>query len=195
MGTRNFTPPFDEGSWYKVRKDDVIFYNECVYKPMGWEEKTRFVVMRIPKEKDKEERNNDGTQLELYEDNKYKYRTFATDLLEKSNDVIRKYDGRADVENLVGESKREGLAEIPSQKFKNSYAYFQIVMLAYNIWRYMKIVASTSLSSGNAGKDDSIKGKNNGVTITKSIKDHTIRIARLVLLLEQKLFLEPTELR
>ncbi|MGB5218873.1 MAG: hypothetical protein WBN66_11315, partial [Smithella sp.] len=45
------------------------------------------------------------------------------------------YDKRADAENLIGEAKQEGLAAIPSGKFKNNYAFFQIVMLAYNPWR------------------------------------------------------------
>jgi hypothetical protein len=58
--------------------------------------------------------------------------------------VIAEYDKRADVENLVGESKREGLEAVPSAKFKNNYAYFQIVMLAYNIWRYFKMMAEIS---------------------------------------------------
>lgn len=54
--------------------------------------------------------------------------------------MIAEHDKRADVENLVGEAKREGLEAIPSGKFKNNYAFFQIVMLTYNIWRYMKIM-------------------------------------------------------
>ena len=59
---------------------------------------------------------------------------------------IVEYDKRADVENLVGEAKREGLDMIPSAKFKNNYAFFQIVMLAYNIWRYLKMIAQQSMS-------------------------------------------------
>jgi hypothetical protein len=34
----------------------------------------------------------------------------------KAHKVIAKYDKRADVENLVGEAKREGLDAIPSSK-------------------------------------------------------------------------------
>jgi hypothetical protein len=91
--------------------------------------------------------------------------------------VIAEYDKRADVENLVGESKREGLEAIPSAKFKNNYAYFQIVMLAFNLWRYFKMMAE--ISNNEEGHDsldlpyDSLKG----------LKDNLIRIARLKLLL------------
>jgi len=40
---------------------------------------------------------------------------------------------RADSENLIGEAKREGLSAVPTGKFSHNYAYFQIVMLSYNI--------------------------------------------------------------
>jgi len=56
-------------------------------------------------------------QYELFEDNIYTYRIFCTSLKGKPHKVIAEYDKRADVENLVGESKREGLAAIPSAKF------------------------------------------------------------------------------
>jgi hypothetical protein len=72
-------------------------------------------------------------QCELFEDDRYKYRIFCTDLRAKAHKVISQYDKRADVENLVGEAKREGLSAIRSSRFKNNYAYFHIVMLAYNI--------------------------------------------------------------
>jgi len=82
--------------------------------------------------------------------------------------VITRYDKRADVENLVGEAKREGLDAIPSGKFKNNYAFFQIVMLAYNIWRYMKILAHQSIDKAGSNM--------------QGIMTNTIRIARLKLL-------------
>jgi hypothetical protein len=58
---------------------------------------------------------------------------------------VAKYDKRADAENLIGQAKREGLDAIPSAKFKNNYAFFQMVMLAYNLWRYYKLLAQKSL--------------------------------------------------
>ena len=102
-----------------------------------------FVAMRIAKEKKKP--LNQPVQCMLFEDDNYTYRIFCTNLAGRAHEVIDEYDNRADVENLVGEAKREGLEMIPSGKFKNNYAFFQIVMLAYNIWRYMKMVAHRSL--------------------------------------------------
>ncbi len=94
-------------------------------------------------------------------------------VLRPSHKVIEKYDKRADVENLIGEAKREGLSAIPSTKFKNNYAYLQIVMMAYNIWRYFKIMAQGSSKDAPVPDHEPLK----------SIEDHTIRIARLKLLL------------
>lgn len=88
--------------------------------------------------------------------------------------MIAAYDKRADVENLIGEAKREGLEAIPSAKFKNNYAYFQIVMLAYNFWRYMKLLAQVSIQKGTEGGSAT-----EGLV---GIVDNTIRIARLKLL-------------
>ena len=100
--------------------------------------------MRIPKEQ--KQASNQPVQCELFEDDRYTYRIFCTSLSGKAHQVIAEYDKRADVENLVGEAKREGLEAIPSAKFKNNYAFFQLVMLAYNIWRYMKILAQMSIN-------------------------------------------------
>lgn len=141
---------------------------------MGWEASCRFVVMRILKEI----HNDTGkhVQLPLFEDDLYKYRIFCTSLKDKAHKVIAKYDKRADVENLIGEAKREGLDAIPSAKFKNNYAWFQLVMLAYNIWRYMKILAQRSIQEIPASRSDTAHGA------LKGIMDNTIRLARLKLL-------------
>ncbi len=115
-------------------------------------------------------------QCELFVDDRYKYRIFCTSLKRKAHKVIAKYDKRADVENLVGEAKREGLESIPSAKFKNNYAFFQIVMLAYNIWRYLKIMAQLDYDK-HKGYDKDI-----GPAGLKGIEQNTIRIARLKML-------------
>ena len=77
----------------------------------------------------------------------------------------------------MGEAKREGLDAIPSGKFKNNYAFFQIVMLAYNIWRYYKMMAEISVqetpSDSSRLSHDALGGLTN----------NHIRIARLKLLL------------
>lgn len=172
FGNKACNPPFDASKWYKVRKKDTIEYNEIVYQPMGWDYACRFIAMRIPKE----EKSKSETQLQLLEDDRYKYRIFVTSLKGKAHAVIEEYDKRADCENLIGEAKREGLEAIPSAKFASNYAYFQIVMLAYNIWRSFKMLAEhsqTEQSEQEKQSECSLKG----------VMDNTIRIARLKLLL------------
>jgi hypothetical protein len=171
IANRGCTPVFDAGSWYRPFKRKQTEYNSCIYQPGGWGCARRFVVMRIAKEQRRA--SNQPQQCMLFEDDNYTYRIFCTSLAGPAHLVIAEYDKRADVENLVGEAKREGLDMLPSAKFKNNYAFFQIVMLAYNIWRYMKMIAQRSISdaqpqTGGAG--------------LKGIMTNTVRIARLKLL-------------
>jgi hypothetical protein len=169
IANKRCDPPFDPAAWYRPWKRKDIEYNSCIYKPIGWDFECRFVAMRIPKEQ--KQASNQPVQCELFEDERYTYRIFCTDLPGKAHHVIAEYDKRADVENLVGEAKREGLDAIPSAKFKNNYAFFQVVMLAYNIWRYMKIMAQMSAKSCAS----QAKG-------LKNVMTNTIRIARLKIL-------------
>lgn len=169
IANKGCDPPFDPNAWYRPWKRKDIEYNSCTYKPIGWDVECRFVAMRIPKEQ--KQASNQAVQCELFEYDRYTYRIFCTDLPVKAHHVIAEYDKRADVENLVGEAKREGLDAIPSAKFKNNYAFFQVVMLAYNIWRYMKIMAQMSTKSSTS----EAKG-------FKDVMTNTIRIARLKLL-------------
>jgi len=173
FGNKVCAPPFAPAGWYKVRKKDAAEYNEVLYRPGGWGEACRFVCMRIPKEVPSE----GDTQLELLEDANYQYRVFVTDLTEAAHTVIEEYDQRADCENLIGEAKREGLEAIPSRKFGNNYAYFQIVMLAYNIWRSFKMLAAHGMRE--AGRHESLPEAG---CKAQEMVDHTIRIARLKLL-------------
>ena len=170
IANRGCTPVFDPDNWYRPFKRKAIEYNSCFYQPIGWQHPCRFVVMRILKEL--KQPSNQPQQCVLFEDDQYTYRIFCTNLAGPAHQIIADYDKRADVENLVGEAKREGLDMIPSAKFKNNYAFFQIVMLAYNIWRYMKMIAQHSVADSCPASDNILKG----------IMTNTVRIARLKLL-------------
>jgi hypothetical protein len=166
-------PTFDSKQWYRPWKRKPYEYNSTIYQPIGWKEPCRFVAMRIPKEIVESETN---VQYELFDNDKYTYRIFCTSLKGKPHKIIAQYDKRADVENLIGEAKREGLDAIPSARFKNNYAYFQIVMLAYNIWRYFKIMAQLS------SKDKNSSTSNQATQGLEAVMNNTIRIGRLKLL-------------
>lgn len=163
-------PPFDPNMWYRARKNDTIEYNECWYKPTGWPEARRFVCMRIPGSKS----NKADMQLELLEDGGYVQRDFVTNHPGKPHQAIDEYDKRADCENQIGEVKREGLSAIPTRRFMNNYAYFQIVLLAYNLWRSFKMLAEHS---------EKQKRSQEKTAAMSGIQDNTIRIARLKLLM------------
>jgi hypothetical protein len=169
IANRGCTPVFDRGSWYRPWKRKAVEFNSCFYRPGGWEHGCRFVAMRMAKEP--QPPSTQPQQCVLFEDDQYTYRIFCTNVAGAAHHIVVEYDQRADVENLVGEAKREGLDMIPSVKFKNNYAFFQIVMLAYNIWRYMKMLAQKSVSAAS---------KKLGVM--KGIVANTVRIARLKLL-------------
>jgi hypothetical protein len=166
FGNKRCDPPFPEKGWYRHGDHE---YNECEYQPMGWEETSRFVVMRIRKE------DRGDRQLKLLESENYVYRVFTTNETMRPHSVIGQYDPRADAENLIGEAQREGVLAIPSRKFQAHHAFFQIVMLAYNLWRWMKMLAAHAQQKDPARE----KGED---TLPITIADQTIRIARLKML-------------
>jgi hypothetical protein len=174
IANKRSCPAFDQKPWYRPKRRNPFEYNSCVYQPAGWKAACRFVAMRIPKHL--KAAPGAPVQYELFEDDRYTYRIFCTSLRGKPHKIIAQYDKRADVENLIGEAKREGLEAIPSAKFKSNYAYFQIVMLAYNIWRYFKMMAQLS------NRDNSPDNRDTSPDGLQGVMDNTIRIARLKLL-------------
>lgn len=170
IANKRSKPPFDPAGWYQPWKRKPYQYNSVVYQPIGWKKPCRFVAMRIPKE---DLASSEQLQWELFDEDRYTYRVFCTSLKGKAHKVVSQYDKRADVENLIAEAKREGLEATPSGKFRTNYAYFQIVMLAYNLWRYFKIMAQKSSEGVPESRHEALQG----------IEDNTIRIARLKLLL------------
>jgi hypothetical protein len=161
FGNRSATPPFPARRWYWQGEQE---YNESDYQPLGWPQKQRFVVMRIRQEEE------ESRQLKLYEGD-YVYRIFVTSLKGKPHTAIARYEGRASVENAIKEAQQEGLLAIPSKRFWSNHAFFQLVMLAYNLWRWMKLLALAQGQEGNLIQVIPWEGV-----------DHTIRIARLKML-------------
>ncbi len=166
FGNKRCAPPFPDDTWYRHGAYD---YNECVYQPQDWEQPCRFVVMRI-REDQRGER-----QLKLLEAENYLYRVFVTHEKARPHRVIDDYDQRADVENLIGEAQREGVLAIPSKRFQAHHAFFQVVMLAYNLWRWMKLVAGHAQEQKQLGQEADER-------LRITMPDHTLRIARLKML-------------
>ena len=166
FGNKRCAPLFPDDEWYRHGEYE---YNECMYQPKGWEQPCRFVVMRIRKDQ------MGDRQLNLLDSENYMYRAFVSNDPRRPHRVIKDYDQRAAAENLIGEAQREGLLAIPSRSFQAHHVFFQIVMLAYNLWRWMKMPAGHAAQEQRAGRD---------VPESQhiSLPDHTIRIARLKML-------------
>lgn len=173
FGNNASQPVFDPRRWYRPRKRAAAEYNSCRFQPVGWSSPCRFVVMRIPKEPDVK-----NAQQPLFDEERFTYRVFCTNLKTSAHKAIGIYDRRADVENLIGEVKREGLDAIPSAKFNTNAAFFQLVLLAYNIWRYFKILAQQSLEAEANPAPRAATG-----SPMRGLQTHTNRIGRLGLLL------------
>jgi hypothetical protein len=166
FGNKRCAPAFPEAGWYR---HGAYEYNEGLYQPQGWDVPCRFVVMRIPKDQ------AGDRQLPLLEGERYLYRVFVTNVPGRPHLVIADYDQRAAVEPLIGEAQREGILAIPSKRFQAHHAFFQVVMLAYNLWRWMKLLAGYAERQAQQGTP---------VPAPQRIRlpDHTLRIARLKLL-------------
>ena len=166
FGNKRCAPPFPDDGWYRHETHE---YNACLYQPAGWEAPCQFVAMRI-----RQDQRGDR-QLKLLDGENYVYRVFVTNVPGRPHTVIEEYDQRADVENLIGEAQREGVLAIPSKRFQTHHAFFQLVMLAYNLWRWMKLLAGHAERQAQQGQP---------VPDPQRIRlpDHTLRIARLKLL-------------
>lgn len=171
FGNKRCTPAFRSTKWYP---QGDYGYNETMYQPTGWHAACRFVAMRIPKEQ------MGDRQLEMFPDDEYSYRIFATNIAWKPHSVIKRYDKRASVESLIKEAQQEGILAIPSKRFLSNHAFFQIIMLAYNIWRWIKLVAGVRPDMDQSAPESS--SSHPGVAPGEEIVNHTIRLARLKML-------------
>ena len=166
FGNKRCAPAFPEAGWYR---HGAYEYNECRYQPQGWEAPCRFVVMRIPTDQ------RGDRQRTLLDGENYLSRVFVTTVPGRPHTVIADYNQRAAVEPLIGEAQREGVLAIPSKRFQTHHAFFQVVMLAYTLWRWMKLLAGHAERQAHQGTP---------VPEPQRIRlpDHTLRIARLTLL-------------
>ena len=165
FGKGRNAPVFPDEGWYRRGE---LEYNECQYQPFGWKEPCRFVSSRERKKKTK-------GQMNLLKEDNYVMRAFVTDKTIRPHNVIADYDTRASVEPLIGEAQREGLLAVPSKRFQSNHVFFQLVMLAYNLWRWMKLLAG---HSQQPDRDGEAAPQQEAIVMP----DHTIRTARLRLL-------------
>lgn len=108
---------------------------EFEYKPQRWKADHRFVVVRRPIEEDPDQ----AGQLTLFEQGRYKYSAFVTNLNIKATNVWRIYNSRANVERSIRELLYHlALSKIPTQEWTANVAFFQMLLFAYNLVLWFK---------------------------------------------------------
>lgn len=110
-----------------------IWAAEFRYCPHGWKQPRRFVAIRrpIPEEP--------SAQLHLFQMGRFTYQVFVTNLSLKPLNLWRFYNQRATAELIIRELKDAyALGKIPTRDFQSNEAFFQIVLLAYNLLNWFK---------------------------------------------------------
>lgn len=119
--------------YHRFRKDwgAAEFY----YTPYQWKKPRRFIVIRRPLPEE------DSEQLTLFTVQRYSYQVFITNLPLKPENVWYFYRGRALIEKYIRELKENfALAKIPTKNFLANQFYFHLLLFAYNIINWFKMI-------------------------------------------------------
>ncbi len=110
-----------------------VWAAELRYGPHGWPGERRFVVIRRPVPEEP------SAQLHLFQMGGYSYQVLVTNLSLQSLNLWRFYNQRARAELIIRELKDGyALGKIPTKDFEANEAFFQIVLLAYNLLNWFK---------------------------------------------------------
>jgi len=110
-----------------------VWAAEFRYCPHGWPGPRRFVAIRrrVPEEP--------SAQLHLFQMGGYSYQLLVTNLTLTPLYLWRFYNQRARAELIIRELKDAyALGKIPTRGFAANEAFFQIVLLAYNLLNWLK---------------------------------------------------------
>lgn len=110
-----------------------VWVAEFRYCPHGWPGPRRFVVIRRPVPEEP------SAQLHLFQRGGYSYQLLVTNLALTPLHLWRFYNRRARAELIIRELKDAyALGKIPTRDFLANEAFFQIVLLAYNLLNWFK---------------------------------------------------------
>ncbi len=110
-----------------------VWAAEFRYCPHGWPGPRRFVVIRRPVPAEP------SVQLHLFQMGGYSYQLLVTNLGLTPLHLWRFYNQRARAELIIRELKDAyALGKIPTKDFQANEAFFQIVLLAYNLLNWFK---------------------------------------------------------
>jgi hypothetical protein len=115
------------------RISSAVWAAEFRYCPHGWAGPRRFVVIRRPVPEEP------SAQLHLFQMGGYSYQVLVTNLSLRPLHLWRFYNQRARAELIIRELKDAyALGKIPTKDFQANEAFFQIVLLAYNLLNWFK---------------------------------------------------------
>jgi len=110
-----------------------VWAAEFRYCPHNWPGPRRFVVIRRPVPEEP------SAQLHLFQMGGYSYQVLVTNLPLTPLNLWRFYNQRARAELIIRELKDAyALGKIPTKDFLANEAFFQIVLLAYNLLNWFK---------------------------------------------------------
>ena len=108
---------------------------EFEFKPRGWEQQHRFIMVQRPLPEDPEE----AQQLTLFQAGRYAYSAFVTNLELQPWRIWKTYQARANVEKSIRELLYYfSLNKIPTQEWVANVAFLQLLLLAYNLVHWFK---------------------------------------------------------
>lgn len=103
-------------------------------KPNKWDKVRNFVVVRELKPKE------DRKQISLFESSAYKHAIYVVNTIWELSDIIKFYEKRGNCENYIKETKYNmNIGSLKMKSFWANEAYFQIMMLVYNIFLLFKM--------------------------------------------------------
>jgi len=115
------------------RVSSGVWAGEFAYFPRGWPGPRRFVVIRRPVPEEP------SAQLTLFQMGGYTYQALVTNLSLQPLNLWRFYNQRARAELIIRELKYAyALGKIPTDDYQANEAFFQIVLLAYNLLNWFK---------------------------------------------------------
>jgi len=111
----------------------AVWAGEFQYCPRGWPRERRFVVIRRPVPEEP------SAPLSLFQMGGYTYQALVTNLTLQPLNLWRFYNRRAGAELIIRELKYAyALGKIPTNDFQANEAFFQIVLLAYNLLNWFQ---------------------------------------------------------
>jgi hypothetical protein len=108
---------------------------EFRFKPQRWVQEHRFIMLRRPRPEDPQE----AEQLTLFQQGRYSYSCWVTNLDLQPWRVWKTYCARANAERSVRELLScFALNKIPSHEWTANVAFLQLLLLAYNLVHWFK---------------------------------------------------------